>query len=143
MTPEELDNLVRIGELKPASITKMNISTLIQSGLAYLEDAKNCKLGIESRFNLAFSAAYALSLSALWINGYSANKRYIVFECLLHTLNLSNEQWRALDIAHHIWIQSEYQGSWEIDKSLVESVIDVCDEMAAQLSAIHKPNDRN
>ena len=74
MTPEELDNLVRIGELKPASITNMNISTLIQSGLAYLEDAKNDKLGIESRFNLAFSAAYALSLSALWINGYSATQ---------------------------------------------------------------------
>ena len=143
MTRKELDNLVQIGELKPASITKLNISTLIQSGLDRLEDAKKGKLSIESRFDLAYNSARALSLSALWINGYSADKRYIVFECLLHTLNLSNEQWRALDIAHHIWIQSEYQGSWEIDKSLVESVIDVCDEMAAQLSAIHKPNDRN
>lgn len=143
MTPEELDNLVRIGELKPASITKLNISTLIQSGLAYLEDAKNGKLGIESRFNLAFSAAYALSLSALWINGYSANSRYIVFQCLPHTLNLSNEQWRVLDNAHYIRNLSEYQGSSEFDECLVESVIEVCDEMVPRVSAIHKPNDRN
>ena len=79
MTRKELDNLVQIGELKQTSMTKLNISTLIQSGLARLEDAKNSKLGIESRFDLVYNAAHALSLSALWINGYSTDKRYIVF----------------------------------------------------------------
>ena len=143
MTRKELDNLVQIGELKPASITKLNISTLIQSGLDRLEDAKNGKLSIESRFDLAYNAAHALSLSALWINGYSADKRYIVIQCLPHTLNLSDEQWRVLDNAHHIRNLSEYEGSSEYDECLVESVIEVCDEMAARLSAIHKPNDRN
>ena len=143
MTPEELDNLVRIGELKPASITKMNISTLIHSGLSRLEDAKNDELGIESRFVLAYNAAHALSLSALWINGYSADKRYIVFQCLPHTLNLPIEQWRVLANAHDIRNLSEYEGSSEYDECLVESVIEVCDEMAARLSAIHKPNDKN
>lgn len=143
MTRKELDNLVQIGELKPASITKLNISNLIQSGLDRLEDAKNGKLSIESRFDLAYNAAHALSLSALWINGYSANSRYIVFQCLPHTLNLSNEQWRVLDNAHYIRNLSEYQGSSEFDECLVESVIEVCDEMVPRVSAIHKPNDRN
>ena len=69
--------------------------------------------------------------------------RYIVFQCLPHTLNLSNEQWRVLDNAHYIRNLSDYQGSSEFDECLVESVIEVCDEMAARLSAIHKPNDRN
>ena len=124
-------------------MTKLNISTLIHSGLSRLEDAKNDKLGIESRFDLAYNAAHALSLSALWINGYSADKRYIVFQCLPHTLNLSSEQWRVLDNAHYIRNLSEYEGSSEYDECLVESVIEVCDEMAGRLSAIHKPNDRN
>ena len=124
-------------------MTKRDISTLIHSGLTRLEDAKNGELSIESRFDLAYNAAHALSLSALWINGYSANSRYIVFQCLPHTLNLSNEEWRVLDKAHYVRNLSEYEGSLDFDECLVESVIQVCDAMATRLSAIRKLDGEN
>ena len=141
MTRKELENLVQIGSLKPSSVAKKDISTLIQSGLARLEDAKNKKLRIDSRFDLAYNAAHALSLSALWINGYSADSRYIVFQCLPHTLDLSNGQRRVLDKAHHVQNVSEYDGRPEFDECLVESVVQVCDEIAARISAIPDKNE--
>lgn len=141
MTRKEFDNLVQIGSLKPASATKKEISTLIQTGLDCLKDTKNKKLNIASRFVLAYNAAYALSLSALWINGYSAISRTIVFQCLPHTLDLSNGQWRVLDKAHHVQNVSEYDGRPEFDECLVESVVQVCDEIAARISAIPDKNE--
>lgn len=139
MTRKELENLVQIGSLKPASATKKEISTLIQSGLDCLNDAKNKKLDISSRFVLAYNAAHSLSRSALWINGYSGSNHTIVFQCLPQTLELSNEQWRVLEKAHHVQNVSEYEGS--PDECLVEAVVQVCDEVATRISAIPDENE--
>jgi len=92
MAHEKLDNLVKTGQLKVEDATPEEIAGLVRSGAARLKDSKNDSLSIESRFDLAYKAAHALSLAALRYHGYRSQSRYLVFQCLQHTLNLPNEQ---------------------------------------------------
>ncbi len=49
---------------------------LKRSGVARLTDAANATLAFESRFDLAYNAAHALSLAALRRHGYRSDNRY-------------------------------------------------------------------
>src|SRR5690242_7031037 len=100
MPSPQLDNLVKIGKLKTEAFAKAELDGLIHSGLARLVDAENATLSFESRFDLAYNAAHALALAALRCHGYRSENRYVVFQALVHTLGLPNEQWRVLDQAH-------------------------------------------
>ena len=64
MAQEHLDNLVRTGGLKTEAATSGEVAGLIRSGTARLEDAKNAEISPESRFDLAYGTAHALSLAA-------------------------------------------------------------------------------
>ena len=133
MSNEKLDNLVRIGQLKAEDAKPEEIAGLVQSGLARLTDSKNDSLSVESRFDLAYNAAHALSLAALRSVGYRSGKRYLVFQCLQYTLALPDEQWRVLDQAHRKRNIAEYEGSSEVDEQLLEALIRVTDEVAARI----------
>ena len=73
MVHEQLEILVSEGSLKRGAVAEEGISNLISSGKARLEDAKNTDLSDESRFDLAYNAAYSLSLAALQLAGYRSN----------------------------------------------------------------------
>ena len=88
MAKKQLDNLVTAGALKTEDPSATEIDSLIRSGEARLTDAANESLSIESRFDLAYNAAHALSLAALRWHGYRPDKRYIVFQALAHTLDI-------------------------------------------------------
>ena len=137
MAHEQLEILVRIGRLKAEAPAAAEITGLVRSGLVRLKDAKIDHLSIESRFDLAYNAAHALSLAALRIAGYRAQSRYIVFQCLRHTLDFPNEKWRVLDLAHRRRNLSEYEGDLEIDEPLVEARIRAAEEVASQVSQYH------
>ena len=142
MANEHLDNLVARGVLKREAPTADEVSGLIRSGAARLADAKNEDLSLESRFDLAYNAAHALSLAALRLAGHRANNRYLVFQCLGHTLGLPNEKWRVLDQAHRKRNLAEYEGTIDVDESLVEALIRVTEDVASRVSAIcagHEP----
>ena len=134
MPREHLDNLVRTGGLRAEAATPEEVSGLIRSGTARLADAKNSDLSLESRFDLAYNAAHALSLAALRMAGYRSNNRYLVFQCLRHTLDFPNEKWRVLDQAHRKRNVAEYEGDAEIDTNLVEALIRVAGEVSARVS---------
>ena len=123
MPPDPLENLVRIGQLKAEEPSETDINGLIRSGLARLKDSSNDSLSIESRFDLAYNAAHALSLAALRKAGYRSESRYIVFQCLKHTLEFPNESWRVLDNAHRLRNVAEYEGELDVNEALIESLI--------------------
>lgn len=137
MTDEHLDNLMKVGVLKSEAATTREISGLIRSGTARLADAKKGTLSPESRFDLAYNAAHALSLAALRIAGYRSGNRYLVFQCLRHTLDLPNEQWRVLDQAHRKRNIMEYEGVADVDMGLLEAMIRATEEVAARILDIH------
>ena len=138
MAHEKLDNLVKIDKLRAEDSTEEEVAGLIRSGLVRLADSKNKALNIESRFDLAYNAAHALSLAALRSSGYRSENRYLVFQCLQHTLELPNEQWRVLDQAHRQRNLAEYEGDIDVDEQLVEALIRVTDEVADRVSTMQK-----
>ncbi len=89
MTSTELQNLMRTGLLKPEPPDRAEFEGLVESGRTRLRDARKPDLALESRFDLAYNAAHALSLAALRWHGYRPAKRYVVFQVLPHTIGLS------------------------------------------------------
>jgi hypothetical protein len=133
MTNDKLENLVRIRQLKTEPATKEEIAGLLRSGAVRLADAKNESLSQESRFDLAYNAAHALSLAALRNAGFRSENRYLVFQCTQHTLDLEAEQWRVLDRAHRKRNLAEYEGDMDVDAQLLEALIRVAELIARKL----------
>jgi hypothetical protein len=129
----ELDNLAKTGRLKGEPTDEKELAALIQSGEARLKDAANRDLSLESRFDLAYNAAHSLALAALRFRGYRSDKRYLVFEVLVHTVNLAPENCRVLDDAHRKRNAAEYAGVIDVNESLVSSIIDVANEVKDRL----------
>ena len=138
MANEHLDNLTARGLLKTEAPTRDEVSGLIRSGIARLADAKNAELSLESRFDLAYNTAHALSLAALRIAGFRARNRYLVFQCLEHTVGLPNENRRVLDQAHRKRNLAEYEGVIDVDENLVEALIRAAEEVASRVAQIHE-----
>lgn len=134
MPHDQLDNLVKVRQLKAELPSDKEVAGLIKSGLARLRDAGNKSLNIESRFDLAYNAAHALSLAALRKAGYRSENRYVVFQCLKHTLDLPNEQWRILDQAHRKRNLAEYEGQLDIDDALLEALLRTANAVAERLN---------
>ena len=133
MPHDQLDNLVKVGQLKVEPASEPEVAGLISSGLARLRDASNETLSIESRFDLAYNAAHALSLAALRKAGYRSENRYIGFQCLKHTLDLPNGQWRILDQAHRKRNLAEYEGHLDIDDALLDALLRTAHVVADRL----------
>lgn len=78
--PEGLANLARIGKLTAEPGTAGEIKGLLTSGSERLADARNEGLALSSRFDLAYNAAHAFSLSASGLHGYRSDSCYLVFQ---------------------------------------------------------------
>lgn len=123
MAPQQLDNLVRIGRLKNEPAADEEIQGLVRSGVRRLSDAERADLSLESRFDLAYNAAHALALAALRLRGYRSDSRYLVFQCLQHTVDLPQAQWRVLDNAHRKRNLAEYEGVLDVGEELIAALL--------------------
>ena len=134
MTSPELNNLTRIGQLKVEAYAQSEYDGLVRSGVLRLQDAQNVHLNPESRFDLAYNAAHAFSLAALRRHGFRSESRYIVFQCLTHTLDLPDEQWRVLEQAHRKRNLAEYEGDGVVDEALLAALIRVTNTVFDRLT---------
>jgi len=116
---------------------------LKRSGSVRLKDAQNPANSLESRFDLAYNAAHALSLAALRWHGYRPSKRYIVFQVLPHTLGLGPEVWRVLSKCHDIRNLGEYEGDLDVDERIVADLITACMAVATKLDELSLPASRS
>lgn len=139
MSLKPLDNLVRVGQLKAEPVARSEFEGLLVSGQERLNDASIKTLNLASRFDLAYNAAHALSLAALRWHGYRSESRYLVFQCLEHTVGLPKEQWRVLDKAHSKRNIAEYEGVLDINSELLDAMIRVAREVLKRVSAFGPP----
>lgn len=123
MTHPQLDNLVRIGRLKSEPAADEEIEGLVRSGVRRLNDAEREELSVESRFDLAYNATHSLALAALRLRGYRSDSRYLVFQCLQHTVDLPQAQWRVLDEAHRKRNLAEYEGVLDVGEELIAALL--------------------
>lgn len=136
MTSLELKNLLRSGLLKSEPGDQTEFDHLIQSGRRRLHDAHNGALAPESRFDLAYNAAHALSLAALRWHGYQSEKRYAVFQALPHTLGVAAAVWRVLDKCHQQRNLAEYEGHTEVAPQLLADPLVAAEEILAAVMAL-------
>ncbi|WP_297573312.1 hypothetical protein [uncultured Deefgea sp.] len=119
-----LENLAKIGKLKPEPSDARESAGLIRSATVRLHDARNTALSIESRFDLAYNAAHSAALAALRAAGFRSDNRYLVFQCLAHTLSLPAAEWILLNQAHTKRNLAEYEGDLDVTESFVAELIE-------------------
>ncbi len=111
---------------------------LKRSAQARLKDARNEKLSLESRFDLAYNAAHALCLAALRSHGYRPSNRYIVFQLLPHMLGLGPDVWRVLSKCHDIRNLGEYEADLNVDERIVADLVAACQTVSAKVDALKR-----
>jgi hypothetical protein len=139
MTSPELERLADRGDLRREAPRREEIEGLIGSGSARLADAQNQDLSAESRFDLAYGAAHALSLAALRLRGYRSDKRYLVFQSLSHTLGSLPASWRFLAKCHEHRNRIEYEGFGLVDEAMIDGLLRVVQEIRVAVLAIPLP----
>ena len=131
-----LENLVRIHQLNKEAANKQEFEGLVNAAVDRLTDAQNSGLSYASRFDLAYSAAHGLALAALRASGYRSNKRYIVFQCLVHTTDIDKKYVRLFATCHDKRNLAEYEGHFEVDANLLKELIDSSKRLTSMIHNI-------
>ncbi len=129
MTIQALENLVKIDKLKREPADPNELSGMVAAATIKLQDVSIMGLSVDSQFTLAYGAAHVLSLAALRWHGYRSENRYLVFQCLIHTVGLEKSKWRVLDKCHNTRNLAEYEGHLEIDMQLLKELIEISNEL--------------
>lgn len=136
MTLENLDNLVKIKQLKKEPPDQKEFDGMLISAKRRLKDAEVEAVSEEGRFLSAYGAAHVLSVAAMRWHGYRSDNRYLVFQCLQHTVGLENAKWRVLDKCHKQRNLAEYEGHLEITPQLLQELIKVTSELIELVEAL-------
>ena len=123
MGKQELDNLVKIGTLKPGVASRKEFDGMLASARRGLVDAQNDSIDTDSQFDLAYGAAHRFALAALRQQGYRSENRITVFQTLVHTLGTDNLDIQTFLRAHNERNLAEYEGRVDIDAELVADLI--------------------
>lgn len=122
---EALENLVKAKQIHREPFDQAEFNGMLRAAKNKLNDAKLQGLSEDSQFMLAYGAAHALSLAALRFHGYRTDSRYLVFQCLQHTVGFSSSQWRVLDQCHRKRNLAEYEGHLEIEQTLLTELMEL------------------
>jgi hypothetical protein len=133
---DALDNLVKIKKLNKELPDQREFDGMVSAAVVKLQDASLAGLSEDSRFSLAYGAAHALALAALRWHGYRSDSRYLVFQCLLHTLNMDNANCRVLDECHRRRNMAEYEGHLDVDSRLIQELLGISHEMLDLVRAL-------
>ena len=126
---DALNNLVKTKQLKTEKANADEFAGMLRAAERKLDDVQISGLSEDSQFSLAYSAAHALSLAALRWHGYRSENRYIVFQCLQHTLGLDKYKWRVLDECHKARNLAEYEGHLDVPQQLLKELISISKEI--------------
>jgi hypothetical protein len=136
MSLPELDNLVRIGQLKSEPANELEFKRLLKMAQSRLADARLESLSREGRFTSAYNAAHAAALAALRWHGYRSENRFTVFQCLTHTVGWPANRWRVLDAAHQKRNLAEYEGYLEVEESTIKELCELVPLLITDVQAL-------
>lgn len=80
-------------------------------------------VSLQGRDTSACTAAHMSVLAALRWHGYRSENRYIVFQCLEHTVGWPAQRWRTLAQAHAVRNRAEYEGYFELQERDLDVLI--------------------
>ncbi|MBR8509554.1 hypothetical protein DF020_16145 [Burkholderia cenocepacia] len=134
-----LDNLVRIGKLKLLPANRGEFEHLLGLARTLLDTVTSSNgMATESQFILAYDSAHAASRAALRAHGYRSDDRYLVFQCLEHTIGWPTEKWRVLDTCHRRRNAAEYEGNIDLPASLTAELVRLTAELIETVSLLDR-----
>ena len=136
MSRPELENLVRIGQLKAEPRNALEVVHMLDMAHIRLADARLSKLSLEGRFTSAYNVAHAAALAALRWHAYRSGNRYTVFQCLTHTLGWPPSRWRAFDAAHQKRNLAEYENYLDVGKSTAAEMCELVAQLVRDVQAL-------
>lgn len=136
MSRSALDNLLRIGQLKAEPCNPIEVRRLLAMAATRLADAQLSGASAEGRFISAYNASHAAALAALRWHGFRSENRYVVFQCLAHTLNWPASRWRVLDAAHRQRNLAEYEGLLEVEESNIAELCSMASDLIADAAKL-------
>lgn len=136
MTIPELDNLVRLDQLKSEPCAQSEFDGLIKAGRTGMADARREALARQSRFALAYNAAHAFALAALRWHGYRSQNRYVVFQAVPHTLGLGPQVTRVLSKAHELRNLAEYEGHFDVTSEFLADLLSAVAQLDAKAAGL-------
>ena len=139
MSKQELDNLVKIGNLKAEPASRKEFDGMIASARRSLTDAQNESIETDSQFTLAYGAAHSFALAALRLQGYRSENRITVFQTLAHTMGTDNADIRIFLKAHNERNLAEYEGRIDLNEELLAELIRCTKALEAAVGKLTPP----
>ena len=118
----QLDNLVKARSLLAEPPDQAEFDGMLAAATQQLADAGVPNLSVAGQFSLTYSAAHTSALAALRWHGYRSKQRYIVFQCLVHTVGFDEQKCRLLSESHRIRNLAEYEGHVEVGVKLLSEL---------------------
>jgi len=123
-----LDNLEKIGRLKPHVASKSEFADLLTAAHRNLEDARAENISTENRFDAAYKCVMQVALVALMAQGFRPDTKapghhQTVIQSLTKTMGLDAQRVAVLDALRNKRNLSGYTGR-PIDQASLSSCID-------------------
>lgn len=140
-----LDNLLKIGQLKPHAPDAAEIARLLEAARRNLTDANAENISTENRFDAAYKCIMQSALAALMANGYRPDTKVpghhqTVIQSLPKTVGLPSARVAVLDTLRNKRNLSDYSGR-DIDRASLATCIAeaarLLDEVNAWLAKTH------
>ena len=136
MAADALTNLARIGQLKVEARNPAEVLRMLKQAKTRLADAQLAHVSVDGRFASSYGAGHAAALAALRWHGYRSENRFMVFQCLPHTLGWPPHRRRVLDAAHQKRNLAEDEGYLDVEESLVRELIALVSDLIADVEAL-------
>ncbi len=132
-----LQNLLRIGRLKPHSPTPQEIQRLLAAAERNLTDARVAAVSDETRFDAAYKAIMQSALIAKMARGFrpatnEPGHHQTLIQSLPLTLGVSNDVWVVIDALRRKRNAADYTG----DPVEPEAVVDCLQHAQALLTSL-------
>lgn len=139
-----LDNLSKIGRLKPHQPTRDEVARLLASADTALRDAKLAGMSTTSRLDLAYKAIMQAALAALYGNSYRPSTsepghQQTTIQSLPKTIGLTAARMTVLDGFRRARNLADYEGA-EVEEAKARECIQWADALIADVRGWLKKN---
>ncbi len=122
-----LENLLKIGQLKPHAPEPAEIERLLTAARRNLRDARVTSISAETRFDAAYKAIMQSALAALMMNGYRPDTNrpghhMTIIQSLPLTIGLDSKRIIVLDTLRRQRNVADYTGD-DVDETTAEHCI--------------------
>lgn len=139
-----LENLLKIGQLKPHAPEAAEVERLLIAARRNLRDARVTSISPETRFDAAYKAIMQSALAALMMHGYRPDTNrpghhMTVIQSLPLTLGLEAKRIIVLDTLRRQRNVADYTGD-DVDETTAQHCIDEAERLVEEVATWRRTN---